>query len=192
LATYGVFAVMGPSIFGFGIGVANERERGWLDLKRAAPAPAVSYILAKVITTLIFASLAVGMVHAVAGFGAGVALTRATWTALLGAHILSTLPFILIGLTIGFLLKANGAVAIANLLFMGLAVLGGLWVPIFIFPSIMQSIAQVLPSYHLSEIALAISGAPGERNIQFHLFVVVVMTVILLAVTQLAWRHQRN
>ena len=108
---------MGPSIFGFGVGVANERERGWLDLKRAAPAPAVSYILAKVITTLIFAALAVAMVHAVAGFGAGVALPRTTWAALMGVHILSTLPFILLGLTIGFLLRSNGAVAIANLLF---------------------------------------------------------------------------
>ena len=100
LATYGIFAVMGPSIFGFGISVANERERGWLDLKRAAPAPAASYILAKVITTLIFASLAVAMVHAIAGFGAGVALPRATWGALLGVHILSTLPFILNGLSL--------------------------------------------------------------------------------------------
>jgi len=192
LATYGVFAVMGPAIFGFGIAVANERERGWLDLKRAAPAPAISYILAKVITTLIFASLAVAMVHAVAGFGAGVTLPRATWAALLGVHILSTLPFILIGLTIGFLLKANGAVAIANLIFMGLAVLGGLWIPVFVFPSMMQSLAGFLPSYHLAEIALDISGAPGDRNIQFHLSVIAAMTVALLGVTLFAWRHQRS
>lgn len=192
LATYGVFAVMGPSIFGFGIAVANERERGWLDLKRAAPAPAASYILAKVITTLIFAALAVAMVHAAAGFGAGVALPRTIWAALLGVHILSTLPFILIGLTIGFLLKANAAVAIANLLFMGLAVLGGLWIPIVVFPSVMQSIAQALPSYHLAEIALHVSGAPGARDIQFHLYVVLAMTLILMGITFFAWRFQRN
>lgn len=192
LATYGIFAVMGPSIFGFGIAVANERERGWLDLKRAAPAPAMSYVLAKVITTLIFASLAVALVHAVAGFGAGVALPRATWAGLLGVHILSTLPFILIGLTIGFMLKANGAVAIANLLFMGLAILGGLWIPIAVFPGIMQTLAQFLPSYHLAEIALEVSGAPGTRNIPFHLITTLVMTVILMGTTLMAWRYQRT
>lgn len=192
LATYGVFAVMGPSIFGFGIAVANERERGWLDLKRAAPAPAVSYILAKVITTLIFASVSVAMVHALAGFVAGVQLPRPTWAALLGVHMLSTLPFILVGLLIGFAFKANGAVAIANLLFMGLAILGGLWIPVFVFPSFMQSLAQFLPSFHLAEIALDISGAPGTRNIQSHLSIIAVMTLALMALTVFVWRHQRT
>lgn len=183
LATYGIFATMGPAIFGFGIAVANERERGWLDLKRAAPAPGVSYVLAKVLTTLIFASLAVASVHAVAGFGAGVVLPRSTWALLTGVHILSTLPFILIALSIGFLLKANGAVAIANLLFMGLAVLGGLWIPISIFPAIMQSLAQLLPSHHLAEIALFVSGAPGNRNLGFHLSTIFLMTAVLLGIT---------
>ena len=35
-ATYSVFGVMAPGLFGFGIGVAIERERGWLALKRVA------------------------------------------------------------------------------------------------------------------------------------------------------------
>ena len=192
LATYGIFATMGPAIFGFGIAVANERERGWLDLKRAAPAPGASYVLAKVITTLIFASLAVASVHAVAGFFADVALPRATWAALMGVHILSTLPFILIGLTVGFLFKANGAVAIANILFMGLAILGGLWIPIQVFPPVMQSIAQFLPTYHMAEVALHVSAAPGVRDVFFHLTVTLAMTALLLAITLFSWRHQRS
>jgi len=192
LATYGIFAAMGPAIFGFGIAVANEREHGWLDLKRAAPAPSASYILAKVLTTLIFASIAVALVHAAAGFAAGVALARSAWAALMTVHILATLPFILIGLTVGFLLRASGAVAVANLLFMGLAVLGGLWIPVAVFPPTLQSIAQLLPSFHLAEIALHVSGAPGERDVQFHLLVTLAMTAALLACTLVAWRHQKN
>ena len=39
LATYCVFGVMAPGLFGFGITVATERERGWLALKRVAPMP---------------------------------------------------------------------------------------------------------------------------------------------------------
>lgn len=78
LATYGVFAVMGPSIFGFGVGVATERDRGWLQLKRAAPAPAVSYIGAKLISTLIFAAIALAPLYAIGGFAGGAEFTRAT------------------------------------------------------------------------------------------------------------------
>ena len=46
-ATYSVFGVMAPSLFGFGVGVAIERERGWLALKRVAPMPPGAYLLAK-------------------------------------------------------------------------------------------------------------------------------------------------
>ena len=40
-ATYSVFGVMAPGLFGFGVAVAIERERGWLALKRVAPMPPV-------------------------------------------------------------------------------------------------------------------------------------------------------
>lgn len=192
LATYGVFAVMGPSIFGFGIAVATERERGWLDLKRAAPVPAWSYLLAKILTTLIFATLAVSLVYLVAGFFGNVSLPRGTWAALLAVHIGATLPFILIGLSIGLLMKSNGAVAVANLLFLSLALLGGLWIPIMVFPESMQTIAGFLPSYHMAEIALFVAGAPGERTLANHVLAIVSMTLVLLGVTALAWRRQKS
>lgn len=192
LATYGVFAVMGPSIFGFGIAVATERERGWLDLKRAAPVPVWSYLLAKILTTLIFATLAVSLVYLIAGFFGGVALPRSTWAALLAVHISGTLPFVLIGLTIGLLMKSNAAVAVANLLFLSLAILGGLWIPIMVFPESMQTIAGFLPSYHMAEIALFVAGAPGERSLASHVLAMAIMTLALLGVTALAWRRQKS
>jgi ABC-2 type transport system permease protein len=190
LATYGVFAVMSPAIFGFGIAVATERERGWLELKRAAPVAGSTYLLAKIYTTLIFAALALVPLYVAAGFFGGVALPRGTWAELLLVHVLATLPFILIGLTIGLVMKANGAVAVANLLFLSLAVLGGLWIPIMVFPDSLQTIAAFLPSYRLAEIALYVVGAPGDREPIGHLLVLSLMTAGLLALALLAWRRQ--
>jgi len=37
LATYGAFGAVEAALYGFGIGVATERGRGWLTLKRASP-----------------------------------------------------------------------------------------------------------------------------------------------------------
>ena len=54
-ATYSVFGVMAPSLFGFGVGVAIERERGWLALKRVAPMPPGAYLLAKMAMAMLFA-----------------------------------------------------------------------------------------------------------------------------------------
>lgn len=192
LATYGVFAVMGPAIFGFGINVANERDKGWLTLMRAAPSRGFSYIGAKVCSTMLFSGMAVSIIYLVAGFAADVAMPTATWALLLITHLLATFPFILIGLCIGFLCNSNAAVAIANVVFLALSALGGLWIPIFIFPQSMQTFAQFLPSYHLSEIALAVSGAPGERDIGYHILIMLIMTTVLMGATALAWTKQRN
>jgi len=197
LATYGIFAVMGPAIFGFGVSTATERDKGWLTLKRAAPAPAINYITAKVIATIIFGALSLIGLYLVGGFLGGVELPRKVWGLLLLTHILATLPFILIGLSLGFLLNGNAAIAFANIIFMGLAVLGGLWIPIFVFPEIMQTMATFLPSYHLGEIALAVSGqpaAPGQeaREIWGHLGMVLNMSIGLGALTIFAWTRQRQ
>jgi len=192
LATYGVFAVMGPAIFGFGVAVANERTMGWLSLKRAVPAPPFAYISAKVFATVLFASVAVALVYIAGGFVGGVKLERGVWALLLLTHILACIPFILIGLLIGFAFKANAAMAFANLVFLGLAVLGGLWIPVTVFPDVMQSIAKWLPSYHLGEIALKVSGTPGERSLGPHLAMIATMTIFLTAAVFFVWRRQRD
>lgn len=192
LATYGVFAVMGPSIFGFGVGVANERDRGWLELKRAAPAPAYSYISAKLITTLVFTATALMPVYLIAGFLGGVELSRATWFSLFFVHLSATIPFVLIGLCVGLRLSSGGAVAVSNLLFLGLAVLGGIWFPVFLFPSFMQSMAGFTPSFHMSELALAIVGKSNGQSSSGHLLWISVMSLLLFALTSWLWSRQQK
>ncbi len=192
LATFGVFTVMGPAIFGFGVAVAAEREKGWLDLKRVAPAPAGSYIGAKLVATLIFAGIALAMLYAIAGFVAGVELPRTTWLALLGVHLLAAIPFALLGMTLGFLMNSNGAIAVSNIVFLALSALGGLWIPIFVFPEIMQTIAKALPSYHLGVLALGVSGAPGEHDTLGSLAAISAMTLGLAVLTVFAWSRQKS
>jgi ABC-2 type transport system permease protein len=191
LATFGVFAVMGPALFGFGAGVAAERERGWLKLKRAVPAPAFSYIVSKTTATLLMALVSLALVYAVAAFAGGVVLEGAAWASLLAIHAIAALPFVFAGLTLGFFLSANAAVAVANLIFLALSILGGLWIPIIAFPDMMQSIAWALPSFHLAEIALSASGAVGDRPVVLHAIVLAAMTAGLGLTAVFAWQRQR-
>lgn len=192
LGTYGIFAMIGPAIFGFGAGVASERERGWLALKRAAPVSALSYVTAKMITTLLFGAIAIATIYLVAGFVGGVALTRVQWALLLLVHLSSALPFSLIGLILGLSLTSNGAMAMSNIVFMLLAVLGGLWFPTTMFPAFLQQLAIVLPSYHAGEIALHVLGAPGEHPLMPHLAWLSVITAILALFTWFSWTKGRH
>ncbi|MEM9401298.1 MAG: ABC transporter permease [Pseudomonadota bacterium] len=192
LATYGVFAVMGPAIFGFGAGVANERERGWLDIKRVSPAPAWSYIGAKLLATLIFGLLALLPIYIAAATLGEVALPRGAWLGLLSTHLLAVIPFSLLGLALGFRFGANAAIAMSNLCFLSLAVLGGLWFPIALFPSALQSLAVGLPSFHLAEVALSFTRTAAEAGIGQHLAMIGVMSAILATLAGLAWQRQRH
>jgi len=191
LATYGVFAVMGPAIFGFGVGVASERDRGWLQLKRAVPAPAYTYVAAKVVTTILFATLALMPIYLIAGFFGDVVFSRSTWLSLFVTHIVSCIPFVLIGLSLGFSLSAGGAVAVSNIVFLGLSILGGLWFPVFIFPSVMQNLAKLTPSYHLAELALSAIGLSNQGTYSFHVNSIAIMSSLFLGVALWTWSRQR-
>ncbi len=57
LAGYGVFGIMGAALFGFGAGIASEREQGLLRLKRALPAPPGAWLLAKMAAAMAFAAV---------------------------------------------------------------------------------------------------------------------------------------
>ena len=192
LATYGVFAVMGPSIFGFGVGVANERDRGWLELKRAAPAPAYSYISAKLITTLLFTATALMPIYLIAGNLGGVELPRGIWVSLFLIHLSATIPFVLIGLCLGLRLSSGGAVAISNILFLGLAILGGLWFPVFLFPSVMQSVAAFTPSFHMAELALALIGKSNGQSGSSNFLWVSVMSLLFFTFALWSWSRQQR
>src|SRR5207342_1927188 len=57
LATYSVFGVMAPGLFGFGVALALDRERGFLALKRALPTPPGALLLAKMAMAMLFAAM---------------------------------------------------------------------------------------------------------------------------------------
>src|SRR6202158_808814 len=59
IATYGTFGVMGASLCGTAAGLASDRGRGWLQVKRASPMPPFAYFAAKVITSMVFSAVIV-------------------------------------------------------------------------------------------------------------------------------------
>lgn len=167
LATFGVFAVMGPALFGFGANIAAERESGQLELKRLSPMPAGAQIVAKLAATTVFSLVSFAMLYAL-GIAGGVRLGTDQWAMLVAVHTMAIIPFALIGLGIGYRLGQKGAIAVANIVFLAMAVLGGLWMPIAVLPQAMQTIAWALPSYHLGEMALMAAGQREAANLWLH------------------------
>ncbi|MEO8458898.1 MAG: ABC transporter permease [Dokdonella sp.] len=158
LATYAVFGVMAPGLFGFGVGVALDRERGWLTLKRAQPMPAGCYLAAKLAMAMLFAALIFAIMATLAATLGGVRLPASSWATLLLIDMLGVLPFCAIGLLIGTLVSGQAAPAVANLIYLPMSFLAGLWMPMSVLPQLLRDVAPLWPAYHLGQIALSVVG----------------------------------
>lgn len=186
LATYGVFGVMGVGLFGFGVTVAMERERGLLTFKRALPMPRGAYLLAKMAMAAIFAALISILLALLAVTLGGVSLTPWQWLALLVVDVVGVLPFCAIGLFIGTHVGGQGSPAVVNLVYLPMSFLSGLWLPLTMLPAWLSAAAPVWPSYHLAQVALKVVGMDAGGAIAGHIAVLAVVTALFLA---LAWRR---
>lgn len=189
LATYGVFGVMGPALFGFGVGMAMERQQGLLELKRVSPMPPGAYFFAKIAMSLGFAFAIVLLLSALAVGLGGVHIGALEWLRLTAALLLGTLPFSALGLWVGSLVRGQGAVAVVNLIHLPMSVLSGLWIPLFIFPELLQKLAVLWPSWHLAQLALAAVGQVENVPVLTHVAVLLLMTTLLLSLAALRLRR---
>lgn len=184
LASYTVFGVMAPGLFGFGITVAIERQRGWLTLKRVAPMPAGAYLTAKLVMAMAFGAIIFLIMAVIAMLAADVRLPLTAWLALLAVATFGVLPFCAIGLFIGTVASGQGAPAVVNMIYLPMAFLSGLWFPLMILPAFIQQAAPIWPAYHLGQIALTAIGQPSRGSLLIHVVVLAVFTLVFFVLAK--------
>lgn len=183
-ATYTIFGVMAPGLFGFGVAVAIERERGWLALKRVAPMPPGAYLAAKMIMAMMFALIIYAMLATMAATLDGVRLELLQWLALALIAMLGVLPFCALGLLIGSRANAAASPALINFIYLPMAFLSGLWMPLSMLPAFLGSIAVLWPPYHLAQLGLAATGQSYAGTVVGHAAFLAVFTAACFAVAR--------
>jgi len=158
LASYSVFGVMGPGLFGFGVSLGVERENGLLTLKRALPMPPLAYLLGKMAMALLMAAIVMLVLLSLGLFAARVPLSAAQVVAMLIAGVFGVLPFCALGLLVGTLAKGQAAPGIVNLVYLPMAFLSGLWLPLSMLPKALGAIAPIWPSTHLNALMQSAAG----------------------------------
>lgn len=190
LCTYGVFGVMGPALFSFGAGMAVERGQGWQDIKAVSPMPAGAQLFARVCVCSGFSLIIVLCLSVVAMTLAGVQLTLLQWLSLMMIWVIGGLPFCLFGLSLGLVLKADSAPAIINAIYLPMAFLSGLWMPLTILPEVLQHFAMFLPPYHLAQLALKVPGLDMQQPVLLHVVALLAFTVVFLLLARLAYNKK--
>lgn len=192
MVTYGVFGIMGPSLFGFGANIAMDRDKGWLAIKYVSPVPPMQLLLAKLFCAIVFSSaIVVGLFFLAAAFG-HVALEKIQWASLAVLFLLGTIPFCALGLAVGFWVKGSAAIAVVNLIYLPSAFLSGLWIPIHMFPEWLQKMSTALPPFHLSQLGLKVIGEDLGQNIWGHVLVLCISTVLFLVIAGLGYKRSKD
>lgn len=184
LAAFLVIGSMAPGLFALGITLAVDRERGFLELKRALPMPAGLYLAAKMSMSMLFAALVAVLIMGVGALVGGVTLAPSQWLLLLGIAVLGVLPFCAIGLMVGALAKASAAPAVLNLIYLPMSLLSGLWVPLEFLPHGIGQLAPLWPAWHLAQIAFGVADGAVPAGLPGHLAALALLGAACFAVAQ--------
>jgi ABC-2 type transport system permease protein len=188
LATFGAYGAIVVTMMNSGIGVAQDRERGWLRAKQVSAVPIMLTLAAKVTAALAYV---IGVLVAMAATAAALGVLDASPAELVRLGVvllLGSFPFALLGMAVGFQAGTSASAAILNAVLMPAAVLSGLWMPLAILPTFFGQVAQFLPTYHLAELARAqLDG--GE--ILLHVAVLVVTTMVAAGLAAVSYRRAR-
>ena len=182
-----IFGVLGPGMFGFGISVATEREKGLFALKRALPMPPGASLLAKLAMSMLFVAIIMATMVAALPLG-HLKLGAGQLAALSVVCILGSAPFAALGLFVGTWASAKAAPALVNLLYLPMIYLSGFLIPM---PKSMERIERFSPAFHLHQLALrAVGASKAAPNAGWMPWVhVVVLATVTLVFTWLAVRR---
>lgn len=192
VATYGTFGVIGAALFGFGVSVAVERGQGWLEVKRTTPMPIAAYFVAKLAMAMIFSAIIVALLFVVGTTVGDVVLPLSTMVKLFAVLVLGSVTFCAFGLALGFFAGPNSAAPIVNLIYLPMAFLSGLWVPIMFLPKSLQEIALWLPPYHFSQLALRTIGASSGEPLALHAGAMIVATLLFGTIAYVGYRRDEG
>ncbi|GGE82239.1 ABC transporter permease [Priestia taiwanensis] len=142
-----VFSVISSSIFALGLRLVQENAAGWAQLIRITPLSSTAYFGSKIAAQLVINCFTIIAIFLAGYFINGVELSAYEWIMSGTWILLGSIPFLALGTLIGTFKRIDTAAAIGNVLQLGLAILGGLWMPFYVLPDMMQNIGQWLPSY---------------------------------------------
>lgn len=154
--------IVATSLVSLGITTAYDRSYGVLKRLGGSPLSRLELVTARLLTVLVVEIVQVALLAAVAAIGLGWSPGSggtASPLLLVIAVVLGTGAFAGLGLLLAGTLRAETVLALANLLFLGFMVVGGIIVPIDRLPGPLATIAGALPAAPLTLLLRSALGA---------------------------------
>ncbi|GLB68729.1 ABC transporter permease [Arthrobacter mangrovi] len=195
IAQLALFGVMSSFLFNYGIGIAEERANPWSSYLRTLPVGPVPPTIARALPAMLFAFFALLPVLVIGAlltaapeaFGDGglswwrVPLAVLVWLA-------CGLPFLALGLFIGYLCTSKVAVAVTQVVFFPMAFAGGMMLPPAAFPYWLDVFSLILPSRAARDVS--VFALSGEGLHAGSVLCLIVWTVLLGGLA--LWANRRD
>ncbi|MFD5325437.1 ABC transporter permease [Streptomyces sp. NPDC127092] len=183
MAAYGALG----AALSLGTGVAEDKSSGWLRQLRITPMTPRQVVTGRALTGTVVVLPAIAAVLLAGGLANGVRLDAWQWAVVALALWAGSLPFTLLGLGNGYRLSAQTTGVVNVACNLGLAVVGGLWFPVDLFPKWLATVSSYTPTNRFSELGRAVAEgtAPGAAA----LTVLAVWAVLFGAYAAVSYRR---
>lgn len=147
-----VFSIMSSAFFSIPSSLQSDKTNNWQKMIQHSPVSMVEYYISKLFSVLLTFLLSIVVVFSVGYFVRGVSLPTMDWLIIALIILFGSLVFIAMGVLVSLLPSAQLMSVVGNIAYMALAVLGGLWFPLSMFPAWLRSIGKLMPSYQLMQV----------------------------------------
>lgn len=152
LVSMSVYGMVFTSIQTVSSALIKDQTRQWDLFVRMSPQSYWLYYVYICLTYLPLHVLLFVLLSMIAYLLHQVTMPIMIWLGFLGLIVLSSSVFSLFGILVGMTRSHMIANISSNLLVFPMAILGGLWWPLYIMPEWLQNIGKILPTYQSSEI----------------------------------------
>ena len=167
--------------------IAAEHSNGWTRQLKIMPLGTATYLGTKAVNVYLRALLGIGVL-ALAGVAYGVRLSAGTWLTLIGLILIGVVPFVILGILLGDVLRADTAGVTTGGLVSLFALLGGAYGFQVATSGPLLVAVKALPSYWLVQAASSAIRL-GSWPLQSWL-VIASWTAVLIPLTVVV--HQRT
>lgn len=158
MIAFGSYGAIGAALNATGPRLAMELDSGWLRQLRVTPLAAWKVITVRIATALLLALPSLALVALTAALTQDVRLPAGRWAALLAVLTVATLPFAALGTLVGATVKADTAQPATLMLYIPMAVVGGLWVPVEQLPGFLRTLSPWTPANRMAELGWDLVG----------------------------------
>jgi ABC-2 type transport system permease protein len=185
-------AIIATGLVNLGIATAYERSYGVLKRLGGSPLGRTGLVGAKLLTVLVIVVAQVIALVGIAWFAFGWRPgVGASLPLLVGGLLLGTATFAGLGLAMAGSLRAEATLTLANALFLGFLLLGGLIVPADRLPDALAQLSGLLPSSALAEVFRAALGeGVGDVDVGRSLVILALWAVGAIAIAARSFRWE--